>query len=540
MKKRKRFIQIVCIALALLMVFSIVVMIVSPAYASGGDQVQDEIDELNSQQTDIQSRMDDIQAQINSLDYEKANTLEKKAILDRKNMLAQEELDVIQEQIDIIDGKAMSIQDDLAEARQVEERQRNLWLSRLRAMEERSDVGYLAVLFDATSFADLLTRLDLVNEVMAYDKQLESEYMAAREKAEALESEAVTMFQENAVRRTELQAKQSRLEADIAAACLLIEQMEQDSEDYEEILKQEAATQALVQSLIVQKEQELSQARAAEQAAIQGATQQPPSVEQQPVQQPSVEQQPTEQQPSVDQSAGQPPVVDEGGVGDAGTDTNTDTNSSTGTDTIPPDANVGLPPEEDENVGNGDGNADVGLPDTGDGEGVGGGTTDSGSSGSTGSTDSGSSGSSSSSGSTGSTAPSASGTWMMWPSYTRTLTDRFGPREKHPVTGQATFHYGVDVGAGYGSSIYAAASGTVIFAGQNGGYGNCVMINHGNGYTTLYGHMSSISVVNGQSVSQGQVIGLVGATGRVTGPHLHFEVRNSSGTALDPMSFGYY
>ena len=149
MKKRKRFIQIVCIALALLMVFSIVVMIVSPAYASGGDQVQDEIDELNSQQTDIQSRMDDIQAQINSLDYEKANTLEKKAILDRKNMLAQEELDVIQEQIDIIDGKAMSIQDDLAEARQVEERQRNLWLSRLRAMEERSDVGYLAVLFDA-------------------------------------------------------------------------------------------------------------------------------------------------------------------------------------------------------------------------------------------------------------------------------------------------------------------------------------------------------------------------------------------------------
>ena len=324
--------------------------------------------------------------------------------------------------------------------------------------------------------------------------------------------------------------------------------MEQDSEDYEEILKQEAATQALVQSLIVQKEQELSQARAAEQAALQGATQQPPSVEQPPVQQ-----QPAEQQPTVDQPADQPPVVDEGGVGDAGTDTNTNTDTgtdtntdaNTGADTIPPDANVGLPPEEDENVGDGDGNADVGLPDSGDGEGVGDGTADSGSSSDTGSADSGSSGntdsgSSGSTGTTGSTTPSASGTWMMWPSYTRTLTDRFGPREKHPVTGQATFHYGVDVGAGYGSSIYAAASGTVIFAGQNGGYGNCVMINHGNGYTTLYGHMSSISVVNGQSVSQGQVIGLVGATGRVTGPHLHFEVRNASGTALDPMSFGYY
>ena len=137
------------------------------------------------------------------------------------------------------------------------------------------------------------------------------------------------------------------------------------------------------------------------------------------------------------------------------------------------------------------------------------------------------------------TGTSSDGAWMMWPSYTKYLTSPFGPRI-HPVNGVYKNHDGVDVGASYGSNIYAAAGGTVICAGPNGGYGNCVMINHGNGYTTLYGHMSRIAVTVGQSVAMGQTIGCVGDTGNVTGPHLHFEVR-SSATAwpMDPMSFLY-
>ena len=132
------------------------------------------------------------------------------------------------------------------------------------------------------------------------------------------------------------------------------------------------------------------------------------------------------------------------------------------------------------------------------------------------------------------------GAWMMWPSYTSYITSQYGMRV-NPVSGIYKLHAGCDIGASYGSSIYAAAGGTVILAGWNGGYGNCVMVNHGNGYTTLYGHMSSIAVSNGQSVAQGQVLGYVGSTGNSTGPHLHFEVRASAtGATMNPLGFSYY
>lgn len=85
-------------------------------------------------------------------------------------------------------------------------------------------------------------------------------------------------------------------------------------------------------------------------------------------------------------------------------------------------------------------------------------------------------------------------------------------------------HEGVDIGAGYGSAVAATAGGTVITAGWEGGYGKTVDISHGGGLVTRYAHLSSIKVSNGQSVERGQLIGLVGATGRATGPHLHYEV----------------
>ena len=96
MKKRKAFISTVCIVLVLLMVLSISVAVFAPtAHAAKSDDIQDEIDDLNSQKSEIQGRMNEVQSEIDSLDYEKANTLEKKLMLDRKNTLAQEELDVI-------------------------------------------------------------------------------------------------------------------------------------------------------------------------------------------------------------------------------------------------------------------------------------------------------------------------------------------------------------------------------------------------------------------------------------------------------------
>lgn len=97
-------------------------------------------------------------------------------------------------------------------------------------------------------------------------------------------------------------------------------------------------------------------------------------------------------------------------------------------------------------------------------------------------------------------------------------------------------HTGIDIGAGMGTPIHAAKSGVVIMAGWNGGYGNCTIINHGGGFSTLYGHQSRILVHEGESVTQGQVIGYVGSTGHSTGPHLHFETR-VGGTPVNPRKY---
>jgi murein DD-endopeptidase MepM/ murein hydrolase activator NlpD len=89
---------------------------------------------------------------------------------------------------------------------------------------------------------------------------------------------------------------------------------------------------------------------------------------------------------------------------------------------------------------------------------------------------------------------------------------------------------GIDIAAGDGAGVFAADSGVVVFSGwATGGYGNMVMIDHGNGYQTLYAHLYKVAVACGQSVSQGQTIGYAGSTGNSTGAHLHFEVRYQGG-----------
>ena len=106
----------------------------------------------------------------------------------------------------------------------------------------------------------------------------------------------------------------------------------------------------------------------------------------------------------------------------------------------------------------------------------------------------------------------------------------------HPILGYRRFHAGLDFAASYGSTIRAADSGRVILAGWYGGYGNAVIIDHGKGITTLYGHTSELFVSEGQTVQRGSAIAAVGSSGLSTGPHLHFEVRRD-GTPVDPMGF---
>ncbi len=120
------------------------------------------------------------------------------------------------------------------------------------------------------------------------------------------------------------------------------------------------------------------------------------------------------------------------------------------------------------------------------------------------------------------------------PSYTR-ISSPYGYRF-HPIYKTNKFHSGVDLAAPGGTNILAAADGTVKMSGWNGGYGNCVIIDHGGGITTLYGHASRNLVVKGQKVTKGQVIAKVGTTGNSTGNHLHFEVL-INGKTTDPMAY---
>lgn len=115
------------------------------------------------------------------------------------------------------------------------------------------------------------------------------------------------------------------------------------------------------------------------------------------------------------------------------------------------------------------------------------------------------------------------------------ISSRFGERV-HPITGELKHHNGIDIASNMGTTVYAADGGTVVLAEWYGGYGNCIMIDHGNGYKTLYGHLSSMSVSEGQSVNKGDVIGAVGSTGNSTGPHLHFEVYKGD-SRIDPEQF---
>jgi murein DD-endopeptidase MepM/ murein hydrolase activator NlpD len=115
------------------------------------------------------------------------------------------------------------------------------------------------------------------------------------------------------------------------------------------------------------------------------------------------------------------------------------------------------------------------------------------------------------------------------------LTSRYGMR-RHPILGERRMHTGSDLAAGYGSPIRAARNGRVLWSGWKKAYGNTIIIDHGDGVSTLYGHASRLGVRPGQPIKAGEYIGNVGSTGWSTGPHLHFEVRKN-GQPVNPARY---
>ena len=424
--KRTTAVRVICIVLALIFVLSLLTVIL-PAGATAVSQ--SEINALQSKQDQLRSQQADQQAQIDALRGEEAGVLEQKAALDQEANLTQQEIEVVQAQIALYDELIVEKKAELVEAKAEEAEQSELFRARMREMEEGGKLNFIVVLLESRSISDLLTRIDMISEVMSYDKALEQALIAAREKVEEAEQALETAQAEEEAKKGELESRKADLLAQVSEAEALIKSLESDIEAYKAAYNETEKAKQALQAEINQKVAQLeAERKAAEEAARKAAEEAARQQQQQQPSQPSQPSQPT-------------------------TPTYT---SGTGS--------------------------------------------------------------------------------MIWPAPdSHQINSPFGWRI-HPIYGTSKFHSGVDINASYGSSVLAADSGTVILAGWNGGYGNCVVISHGNGITTLYGHMSSIAVSSGQSVSQGQTIGYVGSTGNSTGPHLHWEVA-VNGQQVNPLNY---
>lgn len=419
-KKQKRFRSLLCILLAVLMVLSLVISVI-PALAVS----QSDIDELEEQKKLLKEQAEEQQKVIDNLVDSKARYVDRKLALDQQIELNKREIELFSAQIEIYDAMIEEKIRELEEALEAEQEQSAQLRSRMRAMEETSNMSYIAILLEASSLTDLLSRAADITDIMHYDKTLEQSYMATRADVEALKADYETVHSQQQLIRTELESKQARLDAQVKAAYELLASIDDMTEGAEAerqaITDEEKRLEEEIDELMA----ELARQEAAQQAA---------------------------QRPA-------------GGGNTGGT-------TGGGGGTI-----AGIGSSQAVNLSN-----------------------------------------------------------LTWPTPSCSyITSRFGPRNTG-IPGASTYHQGLDIGAWTGASILASASGTVEIAYSYGGYGNCILINHGGGIATLYAHCDSVAVSVGQYVSQGQVIGYVGSTGVSSGPHLHYEVR-VNGVLTDPAQY---
>lgn len=398
MMKTKKAVSVICIILVLVLLGTLVFSAFSGAFAV----TQAEIDALKQQQEAINNKKAELNSQISDLQGQVDVAMELKLALDEQNEMTRQEIELIVEQIALYESLVEQKAVELEEARALEAEQKEALRVRMRKMEESGNLSYIAILFNATSFSDLLSRLDTVNMIMKRDKELEEAYIAAREHVEVVKAEYEATLADCEEKKVELEAKKAQLEREIEEAEQVIVALEADIEAFAAQLDQFEAESNAIGNTINQKEAELEQQR--------------------------------------------------------------------------------------QEIINGGGNVVVGT-------GV--------------------------------------YTWPLPGIYPSSNT--YGMR-LHPILNVMRFHAGTDIGANTGTPILAADSGTVTIATMGSGYGNYVVISHGEGRTTLYAHMSAIGTSAGQNVTKGDVIGYVGSTGLSTGPHLHFEVR-VNGVTTDPMSY---
>ena len=384
--KRHSIRSILSLVLALLMVLS---MTASAFATEDEDDKKAEADSVRQEWNDLQNQIEEKREEMNALEAElkkvknnKANTQYEKTLLDQRNAVLQAEINLLQEQMGVTEQC-------IAANLELEKEQTKLFHEQIRMEEERGVSSYWSVLFKATSFADLVSRIDFVNEIVEYERSI---IEGLRDTRDQLAADREVLEQQN----KDMDAAVVTLEHKIADSMKLLAEYTATEEgmqaEYDAIKAEADALDDLIE--------------AAEKKA-----------------------------------------------------------------------------------------AELGLTDI--------------------------------AGTTGGYA---------WPcSSIRWITSKFGGRNSPGGIG-STNHKGVDIGTPMNTPILAAKSGTVTWASWNGGYGHCVIIYHGQGNSTLYGHLNSYACQVGDTVSQGDLIAYSGTSGNSTGPHLHFGVKEND-IWVDPLNY---
>ena len=234
----------ICIFLAVLLLFTLVMGAIGSIGAAAVDQ--SDIDALERQKEEITAQKNSVSVQIAELQQKQATVLEQKAALDEQNELTRQQIELITEQIELYDDLIAEKEQELEEAIDREEYQKERFEERVRAMEENGSMSYVAFALQATSFTDLISRIDNISDIMESDKALEEKYIEARETVETVKAEYEETQEAQIEKRGELEEQRSELEAQIAEAEALVADLESDIAEYTE---QYAANEAAEQEL---------------------------------------------------------------------------------------------------------------------------------------------------------------------------------------------------------------------------------------------------------------------------------------------------
>ncbi len=448
MKNRKKLISILAGLMAAVMLLSLILSLIPVANAASSSEIRNQINDLKGLQNEIQNQKAELESQYQENEDEIANLVNNKNLIDQEIFLLYAEIGNINEQINAFALLIADKQDEIDKAQERYDLLSDEYRERIRAMEEEGTLSYWAVLFNASSFSDLLDRLNMIEEIAASDRRRLKELNEAANAVEDAKAELEVEMQALEQTRQELDAAYAELEAKQAEAKEMIAALLEKGQEIEDLFASYELEEAQLMQEIAQKEQEYNEAKYQEWlayiATATTATTAPPTTK------------PTESTGSGSTEETQPG----------------ETTPATQPQETTPSATE--PPE---------------------------------------------------------TKPTTSESWIRPCNYIK-LTSPFGNRDA-PTAGASTYHQGVDLAGQAGTPIYAARSGTVTTARYSNSAGYYVSINHGDGYSSIYMHMTTYVVSAGQYVSRGQLLGYMGDTGISTGVHLHFGI-SYNGTYVNP------